>query len=162
MRWMLLAAALSLLAGCDDMTSQPKRDDYSSAGVGPGPVPSGTAQFDETPQPPPPVTLALLERGQQRFRIDCTPCHSELGDGNGIVAQRGFPPPPSYHIDRLRTAPVEHFYDVMTHGYGVMYSFAARLSPHDRWAVAAYIRALQRSQDATVADLTDAQREALR
>ena len=78
-----------------------------------------------------------------------------------MVVQRGFPPPPSYHIDRLREAPVEHFYDVITNGYGAMYSFAYRVQPADRWAIAAYIRALQRSQDATLADLTPEQKAAL-
>jgi mono/diheme cytochrome c family protein len=79
-----------------------------------------------------------------------------------MVVQRGFPAPPSYHIQRLRDAPVQHFYDVITNGYGVMYSFAYRVQPPDRWAIAAYIRALQRSQNATVADLTPDQRAALR
>ena len=94
--------------------------------------------------------MALLERGQERFRIYCTPCHSELGDGHGMIVQRGFPPPPSYHIARLRDAPMQHFYDVITNGYGAMYSFAYRVQPEDRWAIAAYIRALQHSQDAEV------------
>ena len=92
---------------------------------------------------------AAASAGQERFRIYCTPCHSELGDGHGMVVQRGFPAPPSYHIARLREAPVQHFYDVITNGYGAMYSFAYRVQPADRWAIAAYIRALQRSQDAT-------------
>ena len=89
-----------------------------------------TASHGRTkPRHAPPLTLALLQRGQQRFRIYCTPCHSELGDGNGMVVQRGFPHPPSYHIDRLRQAPTQHFYDVITDGHGVMYSFAARVAP---------------------------------
>ena len=95
-----------------------------------------------------PITLSLLERGRQRFDIYCAPCHSPLGDGDGIVARRGFPHPPSYHIERLRQAPDRHFYDVMTNGYGIMYSYADRVSPEDRWAIVAYIRALQRSQGA--------------
>ena len=97
---------------------------------------------------PYPVTMPLLERGQQRFAIYCEPCHSPLGDGDGMIARRGFPHPPSYHIARLRAAPDRHFYDVMTNGYGVMYSYADRVTPEDRWAIVAYIRALQRSQDA--------------
>jgi mono/diheme cytochrome c family protein len=117
--------------------------------------------FHETPTLPPPLTLALLQRGQERFRIACVPCHSELGDGQGIVVQRGFSPPPSYHTERLRGMPTRHIYDVITNGYGAMYSFAARVTPQDRWAIAAYVRALQRSRDATVADLTDEQRKAL-
>ena len=91
----------------------------------------------------------------------CTPCHSELGDGRGMIVQRGFPPPPSYHIERLRQAPVQHFYDVITNGYGAMYSFAERVQPADRWAIAAYIRALQRSQNASVADVPPDQKGVL-
>jgi hypothetical protein len=79
-----------------------------------------------------------------------------------MVAQRGFPAPPSYHIDRLRQAPVEHFYGVITNGYGAMYSFAYRVQPADRWAIIAYIRALQRSQETSLADLTAEQKAALR
>lgn len=100
-----------------------------------------------------PITRAVLERGRERFDIYCSPCHGRTGEGNGMIVQRGFPPPPSYHIDRLRQAPVGHFYDVITHGYGIMYSYAARVDPADRWAIAAYIRALQKSQSATLAEL---------
>jgi len=100
---------------------------------------------------PYPVTLALLERGQQRYEIYCGPCHSPVGDGDGMIARRGFPHPPSYHIDRLRRAPDRHFYDVITNGYGVMYAYGDRVSPQDRWAIVAYIRALQRSQGARLA-----------
>ncbi len=157
----LCGAALLLLGGCDDMIHQDKKKAYADSSVGPGKTPAGTVDYRSRKVAPPPVTLALLERGQQRFRIDCTPCHSELGDGNGMIVQRGFPAPPSYHIERLRDAPVEHFYDVITNGHGVMYSFAYRVEPADRWAIAAYIRALQRSQGATVADLTPEQRAAL-
>ena len=157
-----LAGALAvLLAGCDDMIHQQKDRAYANARTGPGPLPAGMVDYRSKPVAPPPVTLALLERGQQRFRIYCTPCHSELGDGHGMIVQRGFPPPPSYHIARLRDAPVQHFYDVITNGYGAMYSFAYRVQPQDRWAIAAYIRALQRSQNATVADLTPEQRASL-
>ena len=157
----LALAALALLCGCDDMIHQPKKVAYADARVGPGRLPAGMVDYRSKPAVPPPVTLALIERGQDRFRIYCTPCHSELGDGHGMVVQRGFPPPPSYHIARLRAAPVQHFYDVITNGYGAMYSFAYRVQPIDRWAIAAYIRALQRSQDATVADLTPDQKGAL-
>ncbi len=155
----LLGIAL-LASGCDYMIDQPKQKTYSPA-VGPAQTPGDTVQFQERPVTPPPVTLALLERGQERFRIYCTPCHSELGDGHGMIVQRGFPAPPSYHIARLRDAPVQHFFDVMTHGYGAMYSFANRVQPADRWAIAAYIRALQRSQDATLADVAPDQRGVL-
>lgn len=103
---------------------------------------------------PYPITLRLLERGQNRFDIYCAPCHSRLGDGDGFVVRRGFPPPPSYHIDRLRDAPDRHFFDVMTQGYGIMYSYADRLTPEDRWAVVAYIRALQLSQHTPASTLS--------
>ncbi len=158
-RGLLLIAAL-VLGGCDDMSVQPKQKAYSPL-AGPVQIPSGTVGYDDKPARAPPVTLALIERGQERFRIYCTPCHSELGDGRGIIVQRGFPPPPSYHTDRLREAPVQHFYDVITDGYGAMYSFADRVQPEDRWAIAAYIRALQRSQHATLADVAADQRGAL-
>ncbi len=99
------------------------------------------------------ITREVLERGRQRFEINCVPCHGETGEGNGIVVQRGFPAPPSYHIDRLRNAPVGHFFDVMTRGYGVMFSQASHVTPEDRWAIAAYIRALQFSENARFADV---------
>jgi hypothetical protein len=100
------------------------------------------------------VDRALLERGQERFRIFCTPCHGELGDGKGIVVARGFNPPPTYHSDALRQQPPGHYVDVMTRGFGTMYSYAARVPPRDRWAIAAYIKALQLSQNAGVRDLS--------
>jgi len=99
------------------------------------------------------VTRAVLERGRQRYEIDCLPCHGATGEGDGIVVHRGFPAPPSYHIERLRQAPVGHFFDVMTHGYGVMLPYASRVRPADRWAITAYIRALQLSEHATLADV---------
>nr|WP_225714723.1 cytochrome c [Bradyrhizobium semiaridum] len=105
---------------------------------------------------PPPVTEALLARGRERFGIFCAPCHGLAGDGDGVIVHRGFPAPPSYHIDRLLAAPAQHFYHVMTDGYGVMYSYADRVPPHDRWAIAAYIRALQLSRRAKVAEIPDA------
>ena len=157
---LLCGLGLLLASGCDDMVKQPKQKTYAPL-VGPAKVPLHMVEFQERPVQPPAVTLALLERGQERFRIYCTPCHSELGDGNGMIVQRGFPSPPSYHIARLREAPVEHFYDVITHGHGAMYSFADRVQPADRWAIVAYIRALQASQNATVADLAPDQRAAL-
>jgi len=110
-------------------------------------------QADAAQQNPYPVDLQLLRRGQQRFTIYCTPCHSPAGDGDGLVVRRGFPAPPSYHIDRLRAAPDRHIYDVITHGYGIMYPYADRVEPADRWAIVAYIRALQLSQHAEVASL---------
>ena len=157
----MLLLALPMLAECNDMTHQAKRDPYADAAVGPGRTPAHVVQFQSRPVPPPPVTLALLQRGQERYRIYCTPCHSELGDGHGMIVQRGFPAPPSFHVARLREAPVQHFYDVITNGYGVMYSFSYRVQPVDRWAIAAYIRALQHSQNASITDLTPKQKAAL-
>ncbi len=93
--------------------------------------------------PPMAVTPALLARGQDRFNIYCSPCHSRVGNGEGMIVARGFPHPPDYKIARLRGAPIGHFVDVMTHGYGVMYSYASRVPPEDRWAIASYIRVLQ-------------------
>jgi len=109
----------------------------------------------------PPVTDTLLARGQQRYEIYCMPCHSPVGDGDGPVVRRGFPAPPSYHQQRLRDAPDRHFYDVITNGYGVMHSYADRVPPQDRWAIVAYIRALQLSQVAPVAQLPPAVRAKL-
>ena len=100
-----------------------------------------------------PITRQVLERGRERFDIYCSPCHGRTGEGNGMIVQRGFPAPPSYHIDRLRKAPVGHFFDVITQGYGVMYSYAQRVEPDDRWAIAAYVRALQLSRNATLANV---------
>ncbi len=100
-----------------------------------------------------PVTKEVLERGQQRFNIYCTPCHSYVGDGNGMIVQRGFQRPPSYMEPRLLNAPIGHFYDVITHGYGKMPDYAAQVAPVDRWKIAAYIRALQLSQHAPIADV---------
>jgi mono/diheme cytochrome c family protein len=102
---------------------------------------------------PYPSSTALLDRGRERFDIYCAPCHSVLGDGDGFVVRRGYPAPPSFHSDRLRQQTDRHFVDVIAHGYGVMYPFADRVSPADRWAIVAYIRALQFSQHAPVAAL---------
>jgi mono/diheme cytochrome c family protein len=105
-----------------------------------------------------PITQEVLERGRERFDIYCSMCHGRTGEGNGMIVQRGFPVPPSFHIDRLRQAPVGHFFDVMTQGYGIMYSYAERVEPADRWAIAAYIRALQLSRNVTLAELSPAER----
>lgn len=102
-----------------------------------------------------PVTEALLHRGRERFQIFCSPCHDQTGHGRGMVVQRGFRAPPSYHIDRLRQAPIGHFFDVMTNGFGRMYDYSAQLSPEDRWAVAAYIRVLQLSRHAPREELSN-------
>jgi mono/diheme cytochrome c family protein len=108
-----------------------------------------------------PVTPAVLQRGRDRFDVFCTPCHGRTGEGNGMIVQRGFRPPPSYHEDRLRNAPVGYFFDVMTRGFGAMQDYSAQLAVDDRWAVAAYIRALQLSQHATVEDVPADRREEL-
>ncbi len=99
-----------------------------------------------------PVTSEVLKRGQERFNIFCAPCHDRTGSGNGMITQRGLRHPPSYHIDRLRQAPAGHFFDVITRGFGAMPDYADRISPRDRWAVIAYIRALQLSQNARLED----------
>lgn len=98
-----------------------------------------------------PITRADLVRGQERFNIFCAPCHSRLGDGNGIVVRRGFRQAANYHTQKLREAPPGHFFDVMTNGFGAMPSYGSRVEPDDRWRIVAYIRALQLSQDATLA-----------
>lgn len=103
------------------------------------------------------VTREFLDRGQERFDIYCSPCHGRLGNGQGMIAQRGFSlkrPVGNYHTDRLRKMPVGHFYDVITNGYGTMYSYASRVEPQDRWAIVAYIRALQLSQDGREGDVS--------
>jgi len=110
---------------------------------------------------PIPIAKADIERGENRFNIYCTPCHGHLGDGNGMVVLRGFRQPPSYYDDRLVHAPVGHFFDVITNGYGAMPSYASRVQTDDRWRIVAYIRALQLSESATVADVPGAQRQSL-
>lgn len=170
-----LIGALVALAGCRlDMHIQPRYDPLAATtffGDGraarpavPGTVARGHQQDDELLYTgringnladlfPFPITKADLERGQQRYNIYCTPCHDYTGSGNGMVVQRGFPAPPSYHIDRLMKAPAGHFFDVMTNGYGAMYSYRDRVAVKDRWRIAAYIRALQLSQSASVNDV---------
>lgn len=96
------------------------------------------------------ITPDVLRRGQERYDIYCAVCHGPGGDGDGMIVQRGFPHPPSYHIERLRRAPIGHFYRVITKGYGVMYPYASRVPPEDRWKIAAYIRVLQLSRDAAL------------
>ncbi|HEX3843674.1 MAG TPA: cytochrome c [Steroidobacteraceae bacterium] len=163
-----LALLYAILAtGCDNMANQPKVNPYETYSAASNPLPPmrdppGTVARDQQPEPaPPPVTMALLERGRQRFDIDCSVCHGFAGFADGMVVQRGFPAPPSYHIDRLRQAPIQHYYDVITNGYGVMYSYAQRVSPADRWAIVAYIRALQAGEEVPVSQLTPAQRTVL-
>lgn len=162
-----IAVLCFIAAGCDNMANQPKRLPfelpYGAEANWPALPPDGVVAHDEPlgPPPPPRVTLALLERGQQRFDIYCSPCHSRVGDGNGMIVQRGFPNPPSYFIARLMTAPNQHFYDVITHGYGAMFPYAVRVAPADRWAIIAYIRALQASENAKLADVPARKRQSL-
>jgi mono/diheme cytochrome c family protein len=148
------------------MTQQRKLGTYAPSALWPDgtsarPLPShvvaqGDVERAAEAKTLPPVTAELLARGQQRFGIFCAPCHGLAGDGDGIIVAHGFPAPPSYYIDRLEAAPAQHFYDVMTNGYGVMFAYADRVDPHDRWAIAAYIRALQLSRHASLADVPDA------
>ena len=110
---------------------------------------------------PSPSPVGFSSAGRERYNIYCSPCHDYTGSGKGLVVQRGFPPPPSYHLDRLVKAPAGHFFDVITNGYGTMYSYASRVTPEDRWAIAAYIRALQLSQHAALQDVPPQEREHL-
>lgn len=102
---------------------------------------------------PVPVDMKLLERGEERYKIFCTPCHGLQGDGNGLIAMRGMKHPPSYHDDRLRKEPNGYFYDVITNGFGAMLGYSAQIPPRDRWAIIAYVRALQLSRNAPVNEL---------
>jgi Cytochrome C oxidase, cbb3-type, subunit III len=176
-----LALALMLLAGCRlDMHVQPRYNPYGASSFFddgrsarqpvPGTVARGQLRIDEQLYTgkvdgklvdtfPFPITANDILRGQQRYNIYCSPCHDYTGSGRGMIVQRGFPLPPSFHIDRLRQAPVGHFYDVMTNGFGAMYSYAARVTPEDRWRIAAYIRALQLSEHATMADVPENERQ---
>jgi len=106
---------------------------------------------------PRPVSVALLQRGRERFEIYCAPCHGSLGDARGVVVLRGFPAPPSLHLDRLRAAPDSHYFDVITNGYGAMYPYADRVAEPDRWTIIGYIRALQlsRHEPASLLDAAD-------
>lgn len=110
---------------------------------------------------PVPVTRALLVRGRERYDIYCSPCHARTGDGTGMVVSRGFKQPPSYHIDRLRAQPVGYFYDVITNGFGAMQDYSAQIAPKDRWAIVAYVRALQLSRHAPAAELSSGDRAKL-
>jgi mono/diheme cytochrome c family protein len=137
------------------MVQQPRYDEYEGTSLfangmamqhPPDGVVAQEAPREVAAAQRPPLTRALLERGRQRFEIFCAPCHAADGSGNGEIPARGFPHPPDYRSARLRAAPVSHFYDVITNGYGAMYSYADRVPPADRWAIAAYIRVLQQAQ----------------
>ncbi len=157
--------ALATLAACEQqsMETQPKLKTYSTAAAFPDnaavrEIPFGTVSRNEPARVAalanrPPADEALLARGQEQYAIYCTPCHGLAGHGDGIIVERGFPQPPSYMEPRLLAADPQHFVDVITRGWGVMYSYAARVEPRDRWAIAAYIRALQVSQTGAPQDL---------
>lgn len=132
----------------------------SSGRLGSDDVSAQSAALAATEQPYA-VDMALLERGRERYGIYCAPCHSPVGDGDGWIVRRGFPSPPTYHGDRLRAAPDRHLFDVISQGYGVMHALADRVEPRDRWAIVAYIRALQLSQHARAQDLSDDARSGL-
>ena len=108
-----------------------------------------------------PITAEVLTRGRERFNIYCSPCHSQLGDGNGMIVQRGLKHPPSYHEERLRKSPPGYFFDVITNGFGQMQDYSYQIKAKDRWAIVAYIRALQLSQGAKLTDLTPEEQKAL-
>jgi hypothetical protein len=127
-----------------------------------GPLYTGRVGGDEVSELPLPLTPALLARGRERYNIYCAPCHDQVGTGHGMIVQRGFPHAPSLHIPRLRQAPIGHFFVVMTGGYGAMPNYDYLVPVHDRWAIAAYIRALQLSQYAPVAALPAEVREQIK
>lgn len=174
------AACLAALAGCrQDMHDQPKykplaSTSFFSDGRASRPIVEGTvarghldestelyAGKDAAGKPvtafPVAVTADLVKRGRERFDIYCSPCHDRTGSGRGMVVRRGYKQPPSYHIDRLRQAPVGYFFDVITNGFGAMPDYRQQVDVNDRWAIIAYIRALQRSQQATLADVPPAE-----
>ena len=178
-----LGGIAMLLAGCRlDMHIQPKYlpdepstffdDGRSERPVVPGTVARGHLHTDEllytgkengvvADKFPFPITRADLERGRERYNIYCTPCHDYTGGGQGMIVQRGFPSPPSFHLESLRKAPAGHYFEVITNGFGSMYSYASRVEPEDRWRIAAYIRALQLSQHATMQDVPENERAKL-
>jgi mono/diheme cytochrome c family protein len=122
---------------------------------------TGVAATGPVATNPLPVTRELLQRGQQRYDIYCSPCHDRVGAGEGMIVQRGYKQPPSFHTDRLRSVPDGYFFQVMTNGFGAMPTYAPQVAPRDRWAITAYIRALQLSQHATLADIPETERAKL-
>jgi hypothetical protein len=177
---LLLLISVLTLVGCrEDMQNQPRYKPYaatdffgdrrSARPVVEGTVARGQLRIDsarytgkvngeEVAEFPFPITRADILRGQERFNIYCSPCHSRIGDGNGMVVRRGFRQAASYHTQRLIQAPVGHFFDVITNGYGAMPSYAARVESDDRWRIAAYIRVLQLSENASLNDVPGDQR----
>jgi len=175
---------LCATAGCRrDMQDQPKYesleastffpDGRASRSLVPGTVARGQLREDThlyegkvAGKPadtfPFPIDLKTLERGQQRYNIYCSPCHDRVGNGDGMVVRRGFRRPPSYHIERLRKVPPGYLYDVITNGFGAMQDYAAQIPVRDRWAIVAYVRALQLSQNARLNDVPETERQNLR
>ncbi len=173
------ALMLIALAGCrEDMQDQPRfkplrQSDFYADGRSERPLIENTVARGQLREDayfysgmvngqagnvmPFPATAEVLQRGRERFNIYCAPCHARVGDGNGMIPQRGYRRPPSFHIDRLRNAPLGHFFDVITNGFGAMPDYAQQVQPRDRWAIIAYIRALQLSQHATMADVPQGQ-----
>src|SRR5438045_5638638 len=182
-RRLFLLSAFCLLSGCrQKMSNQPRYDpleasDFFADGMSARPRIAGTvARGELSTDPfletgkiggadgdgfPLPVNAELLDRGEQRFNIYCTPCHGRLGDGNGMIPSRGFRHPPSFHSETLRNAKTGHYFDVITNGFGARPPYAVQVGPRDRWAIIAYIRALQLSQNATPADVPADKRAAL-
>lgn len=178
---MIALGALTLIACRQDMHNQAKMKPYRQSrffadGQGSrlpveGTVARGQLRENETyftgltadgemlAEIPLPVTGEVLRRGQQRFDIFCAPCHGRLGDGQGMVVRRGYKQPVSFHDPRLVASPAGYFYDVMTNGFSIMPSYAAQVAPADRWAIVAYLRALQLSQGARLAELEAVDRD---
>jgi len=167
----MVLIVLMALAACDEMSHQPRYDSYERSalfkdGKSLQAPPDGTVARDdpawsEALEQRPAMSAALLVRGQERYGIYCMPCHDAAGYGHGTIPGRGFPQPPSFHEPRLRDATPDYIVDVITRGHGVMYSYADRVAPSDRWAIAAYIRALQLSQAAPISALSDSDRAQL-
>ena len=158
MRWWALLLAVCL-AGCEQkMADAPRRDPFEPSplfadGTSARLPPAGTVATDADLEPvaaalPATLPMAMLEQGRAQYEVFCTPCHDYTGHGNGRVVQRGFPHPPDFHSARLRNAPDRLFFDAITNGYGAMFPYASRVPVADRWAIVAYIRALQLSEDA--------------
>lgn len=168
-RWFQFLLLLVIAAGCEreDMHNQPRFEpleasDFFADGQSARPRIAGTVARGEArvlAARPPGLTRPLLERGRQRYDIFCAVCHGATGDGGGMVVRRGFTRPPSFHIQRLREAPDQHFVDVISNGYGAMYSYADRISIDDRWAITTYVRALQLSQRADLVSLPPEDRQ---
>ncbi len=149
----------AIIAGEDDVSAAGGA--AGGAGVAANGVGNGAGNEGGVNVFPFAVTRAVLDRGRERYNIFCAPCHGLAGDGDGMIVQRGFQSPPSYHLERLRQAPASHFFDVITNGFGAMYPYGYRVPANDRWAIIAYIRALQLSRQATIDEVPAAERQKL-